>query len=505
MKQLNRSLLDDTTQLSADVKLGKISDMPEKVIQFGEGNFLRAFVDWMIDEMNQQGLFNGRVVIVQPIPKGLVHVLNEQDGLYTLILRGIQNGEINQSKQIITSVNRGINPYEDWDEVIKCMQNPDLRFLFSNTTEAGISYVNEQYTRGKCQDSFPAKVTALLYERFKAFNGDTDKGLVIIPCELIDQNGDKLRKIILSHIKLWGIGEKFTNWIIENNYFLNTLVDRIVPGYPKKEADELFRQLGYNDRLLDFGEIFHLWVIEGPGHLAEELPFHRAGLNVIWTDDMTPYRTRKVRILNGAHTSSVLAAYHGGLNTVREMMEDNVFGPFVEKTVFNEILPTIILNEHEKKSYARSVLERFKNPFIRHELLSISLNSVSKWKVRVLPTFMDYHKTKNRLPECLTFSMANLIYFYKGNRTADGNYRGKRNGTEYNILDDSDVLEFFDSKWKTFHQTGDTESMVSSILANKIFWDKDLTLIPGFTASVTKYLNDIINKGTRSTARALIE
>ncbi|MCX6905376.1 MAG: tagaturonate reductase, partial [Verrucomicrobia bacterium] len=408
MNSLSRPFLREATP-PPDVTCGPLAGLPEKVAQFGEGNFLRAFADWMVDIMNGQGLFNGRVVVVQPIRQGMARLLNEQDGLYTLLLRGIQDGSTVERHRLITAVSRALDPYEAWPETVRYFCNPTLRFVISNTTEAGIAFVSEARQPGQCPESFPAKVASLLFERFQAVQGDPARGLIFLPCELIDRNGEQLRRFVLQHGEAWDLGREFADWVSRANYFLNTLVDRIVPGFPRDEAGEIGRKLGYEDRLLVAAELFHLWVIEGPPHLAEEIPFHRAGLNVIWTYDLTPYRTRKVRILNGAHTASVLAAFHAGLNTVREMLENPVLGQLVRRVVFDEILPTVPLPAPEKTSYANAVLERFANPFVRHELLTISLNSVSKWKGRVLPSLLEYRATQGQLPPLLSFSLAALL------------------------------------------------------------------------------------------------
>ncbi len=304
MKRLSRSLLQQRVAPWPPVAVGVLADLPETMVQFGEGAFLRGFVDWMVDIANEKGLLGGSIVVVQPIRQGTVRLLNEQEGLYTLLLRGVQGGQIVESRRIITAVRRAIQPYEQWEELAECFRNPGLRIVVSNTTEAGIVYVDEPYRPGVCPESFPAKAAALLVERFRAIQGDPAKGLIFLPCELIDRNGDALRRCILRHAEAWKLGPEFRRWIDEHNHFLNTLVDRIVSGYPRDDAARLAGELDYEDELLDAGEPFHLWVIEGPARLARELPLDKAGLNVIWTDDLTPYRTRKVRILNGAHTSA---------------------------------------------------------------------------------------------------------------------------------------------------------------------------------------------------------
>lgn len=500
---LSRNYLRAQKKLAPSLTRGPAEEYPERVVQFGEGNFLRAFADWMIDEVNSKQLFCGSILVAQPIRQGMAGALNQQDGIYTLLMRGVQNGKVVEARRIITSIRRAVNPYEQWNELVNAFRGNDLRFVISNTTEAGITYVPEAFAHGVCPETFPAKVAALLYERFTATHGG--KGLVFLPCELIDRNGDNLRKTVLEHVKNWALPGAFAKWVSEANYFCNTLVDRIVPGYPKAEIEQLKKELGYDDKLIVTGEYFHLWVIEGPKHLSDELPLAKAGLNVIWTDDLTPYRTRKVRVLNGAHTSSVLGAYLGGIDTVRDMVEDPVFGAFVRKAVFDEVLPTVALPEAEKKAYADSVMERFRNPFVRHELLSISLNSTSKWKVRVLPSLLDYQTAKGKLPAALTFSLASLLAFYRGTPVTQNELIGSRGTQTYAIRDDAPVLAFFAEAWKKADATKNYAELVTTTLSRTDFWGQDLSKIPGFTEFVTKSLEAIVKDGTRAAVTAVLK
>lgn len=500
MNPLNRTLIRSG---SIDIPHGSTAELPEKIIQFGEGNFLRGFTDWMVDCLNAEGHFQGSVVVVQPVKQGLGEMLNAQDGTYTLFLRGIQGGKMTEERRVITAINRCLNPYENWAEVVAAAVQPGLRFAISNTTEAGIAYVEEAYDGVSSPVSFPAKTTALLLERFKALGGG-NTGLVFLPCELIENNGGKLREYVLRHAEAWNTGADFIAWLKDSNHFLNTLVDRIVPGYPGEEAAKLQTELGYQDKLMVAAEIFHLWVIEGPAHLAEEIPFHKAGLNVVWTDDMTPYRSRKVRVLNGAHTSTVPGAFLAGLNTVGEMMDDPDFGPLVRSAVFDEILPVLKMDDADRRGYAESVLERFRNPFIKHELISITLNSVSKWKVRVLPSLLDSLAENGALPPLLTFSLASLIRFYDGTPVSETELRGSRNGATYPVRDDAPVLAFFASAWKTFHETNDLAALVTTVLSNKSLWGKDLTSVPGLKDAVTTSLGDILTNGTRKSIPSIL-
>ena len=461
---------------------GEYKEYPEKVLQFGEGNFLRAFVDWQIDKMNKEAGFNGSVVVVQPIEFGLVDKLNQQDGLYTLYLQGMNEGKAIQEHSIINSISRGINPYTQHAEYLKIAENPELRFVFSNTTEAGIAYDDSDKLEDKPQKSFPGKFTALLYHRFKAFNGQKDKGLIIIPCELIDRNGDKLKEIILEFAKLWNLEKEFVAWINESNTFCSTLVDRIVPGYPRDTIKEITQELGYDDNLVNVGEHFHLFIIEGPQWIENEFPASKAGLNVKFVEDMTPYRTRKVRILNGSHTSLVPVSYLYGLDTVAQSVDHEIMGKFIKDTIYEEIIPTLDLPEEELKYYAGVVLERFMNPFVKHYLMSISLNSMSKYETRDLPTLLEFVKIKGELPKRLVFSLAALIEFYSG----------KRGEETIKLSDDEDILELYKATWDNCDGSEIAiRELVTIVLAYKKVWKMDLNEVQGLTEAVTHYLNNI--------------
>ncbi|WP_297696095.1 tagaturonate reductase [uncultured Eudoraea sp.] len=483
MKTLNRSTVT-------------ANSYPEKIIQFGEGNFLRAFADWMIHEMNKNPGFNTGVVVVQPIEQGLVKTLNDQDGLYTLYLNGIKNGLAVSEHQIIDCIQRAINPYKEYSAYLSIAENPDLRFVISNTTEAGIAYHKADKLADSPQKSFPGKLTAFLYKRFKTFKGASHKGLIILPCELIDRNGDNLKRIILQYAAEWNLAGEFTNWINKHNIFCNTLVDRIVPGYPKNKIDQITKELGYKDNLVVEGEQFHLWVIEGPKEVKEEFPAVQSGLNIVFTDNMEPYRTRKVRILNGAHTSLVPVGYLYGIDTVRESLEDPVVGVFLKNAIFNEICPTLDFPEKELIQFSYDVLDRFKNPYLEHALLSISLNSISKYKTRVLPSVLEFIKRKNKLPEHLLFSLAALIVFYKGDR----------NGVAIKLADDKEVLDFFKLQWSEVNSSKESITrIVNSVLSNSNFWDRDLTKIEGLRNEVISSLHSILNKGMHGAILNLID
>lgn len=473
-----------------------LKDAPERVLQFGEGNFLRAFVDYFIDMMNEKAGFNSKVVLVQPIANKeggfkLNEVINSQDGLYDLYLRGFQDGKKVNDKRVISCVSRCLNVYSDYQKVMDCAANPDLRFIVCNTTEAGIAY-DESCKYEDCPAStYPAKLTKFMHERFLKFGNQKGKGFIILACELIDDNGKKLEEYVLKYAQDWNLGEEFINWIKQENIFCSTLVDRIVTGYPRNEAEQINNENGYIDNIIDTGEIFGFWVIEGPQSIKDEFPCEKAGLPILICDDHKPYKQRKVRILNGAHTSFVLGAYEAGQHIVRDCMHDEVISSFMNKTLFDEVIPTLTLSKEDCEQFAASVIDRFKNPFIDHQLLSISLNSTSKWKARVMPSLLGYVKKYNKLPECITASFAFYIKFYQGQElTEKGLVAHREDKEEYIISDDRSVLEFY-----LAHKDDSVEEIVKAVASNIDFWGQDLTLIKGFEQAVVKYLNDINSKG----------
>ena len=385
----------------------------ERIIQFGEGGFLRGFVDYFFQKLNDKGLFEGSVVVVQPIKTGMCDMLTAQNCEYNLFLRGVDNGKVVDEHAHIDVISRCINPYKDYEKYLSLAKNPDFRFIVSNTTEAGIVYEDDNKLSDAPANSFPAKLTALLYERFKAGL----PGFIILSCELIDHNGEELLKCCKKYALKWELGEDFGLWLERENSFCSTLVDRIVTGFPRDEHKALEERIGQSDNMMDTAEIFHLWVIQG--NHEDELPLQKAGFNVVWTDNVDPYKKRKVRILNGAHTSMVLAARLYGLETVGECMKDEKVSSLLRKSVFEEIIPTIGDTEDNRK-FGEAVFERFANPFIKHQLLSIALNSVSKFRARVLPTILEYKAKNGQYPKILSFSFAALIAFYKTDEANDG-------------------------------------------------------------------------------------
>ena len=479
----------------------KYGNYPEKVLQFGEGNFLRAFVDWMIDKANRDGIYRGSIVLCQPIAQGLKDMINAQDGVYTLAMRGAENGQPVENIEVITSVSRCINPYENYEDLMEIARSADLEVVVSNTTEAGIAYHEGDRLTDRPPVSFPAKVTAFLYERYKAFNGDPQKGLLFLPVELIDNNGAELKRIVLKYAEEWELGQEFTEWVNTANEFTSTLVDRIVTGYPRDEISYFEEKLGYKDNIIDTSELFNLWVIEGDKKWADKLPVHKTDANVIWTDDVKPYKKRKVRILNGAHTSTVLAAYLAGFDIVGDFMKDDTVRTFMNDVICKEVIPTLDLPKEELESFAAAVNDRFANPYIKHNLLDIALNSCSKFNARCLPSLLGYVEEKGELPKCLTFSLAAFIKFYQG-EWKDGVYTGTRkDGTQYPLRDDEAVIRFFADAWAE----NDAEKTAESVLSNKDFWSgKDLTEVPGLKDAVAGYLKEMDKKEIKEIMAELI-
>lgn len=469
---------------------------PVKILQFGEGNFLRAFVDYMIDVANEKGVFDGSVAIVKPIAYGSLSLFHEQENQYTVILRGKEEGQKKVEKRVITSIADAVDCLEEYEEYAAYARLDSLRFVVSNTTEAGIVYDETDRLDAMPPKTYPGKLTKLLYERYCHFQGAKDKGLIIIPCELIENNGGTLKNCVLQFAKLWKLENAFQSWVEEACIFCSTLVDRIVTGYPREEAESIWQELGYRDNLVDTAEVFGLWVIESDRDISAELPLPKAGLPVIFTENQKPYRERKVRILNGAHTSFVLASYLAGNDYVKESMEDEDIRRFMLTTVFEEIIPTLSLPKEELEAFAHAVLERFENPFIKHALLSISLNSTSKWKSRCLPSLLGYVEKTGTLPEHLAFSLAALMSFYTGNEIREGALIGHRNGEEYRILDDAKALEFFAA-----HSSEDSRSFAGAYLSNTDFFGRDMTEVAGLTEKVAGYLEDIRTLGMREAVR----
>ena len=495
METLNYKVLAETGYNGYILK-----NAPVKVMQFGEGNFLRAFVDYFYDIANEKAGYNGKVKLVQPIGNfpQMADWINEQEGLYTLYLRGSEKGQKVDAKRVISCVSDCVCPYVDgkWDEVLALARSEELETVVSNTTEAGIAYTQGDSAFDQVPpNSFPAKLTRVLYERYKAFNGAADKGLVILSCELIDNNGKELQKCCNNYAKDWNLDAAFIDWMNNANTFCSTLVDRIVPGRIRdpKELAALEEANGYHDTVLDVGEVFGVWVIEGPAGLEDKLPFKKAGVNVMVVPDVTPYKKRKVRILNGAHTGFVLGAYLAGFDIVRDCMHNDTIRGFMNKMLHEEIIPTLPLDKKDLEEFASAVEDRFNNPFVNHELMSISLNSTSKWRARNMPSFLEYVEKNGKLPTCLTMSFAAYIAFYSNDvqeLTDKGLVCKRAKGNEYTVSDDRWVLEFYNE-----HKNDDVPTLVHAVMANEKMWGQDLTKVPGFEEATVKNLTTIREQG----------
>ena len=478
MKELNR-------------QTAQAAKYPTKVIQFGEGNFLRAFVDWIIWKTNKATDFNAGVVVVQPIDRGMVDMLNAQDGLYHVNLQGIDKGQPVDSIEMIDVINGGINPYTQNDEFMALAENPDIRFVISNTTEAGIAFDPSCRLEDKPASSYPGKLTQLLYHRFRHFNGDMTKGFIILPCELIFLNGKELKKCIYQYIEHWNLGEDFKAWFEQACGVYCTLVDRIVPGYPKDTIDQIHERIGFKDNLVVKGEIFHLWVIEAPESVAAEFPADKAGLNVLFVPSEAPYHERKVTLLNGPHTVLSPVGYLSGLDTVRECVEDPEVGKFVHKVMYEELLETLNLPKPELEAYAASVVERFVNPYVKHFVTSIMLNSFPKYKTRDLPGLKTYLERKGELPKGLVLGLAAIITYYKG---------GKRGDVEIVPNDDAAIISLLQELWAS----GDVRKVAEGVLAAEFIWGENLNEIPGLTDLITADLELIQREGMRAAVKSVI-
>jgi tagaturonate reductase len=462
----------------------KKANRPVRVLQYGEGNFLRAFVDWMIDILNEKGLFNGNVEIVKPIRYGSIEALKRQDSIYTVLLRGAGETDV----RVVRSVQDSICCYDEYEKYSQLAKLPELRFVFSNTTEAGIAFSEEDDINLCPPNTFPGKLTKFLFERYSFFKGDPSKGLVIVPVELIDNNGGALKECVQKCCRLWGLEQGFSDWVENVCVFASTLVDRIVTGFPHSEKEALFEELGYTDDCLVTAEKFALWVIESEAVFIDELPFDKAGLPVIFTDDLKMYKQRKVRVLNGAHTGFALLAYLCGFDYVDEAINDPDLGEFVDGLIFKEIVPALDMPQSEAEEFAEDVIKRFKNPHIKHSLLSIALNSVSKWHTRCLPSLLRYYEMNGAAPLRLAFSLAALIAFYKG-ETRGGEHYGKRFGQEYKVLDDASVLEFFNG-----NSSLGPEMLVGAAIRN---FGLNLPGLDGLEDKVSLYLSEICELGAK--------
>ncbi len=465
---------------------------PERIIQFGEGNFLRAFVDWIVWNMDQKTDFNSSVVVVQPIDKGMVDMLNAQDDLYHVNLQGLDKGEAVNSLTMIDVISRGLNPYTRHDEFMKLAEQPEMRFVISNTTEAGIAFDPSCKLDDAPASSYPGKLTQLLYHRFKTFGGDPTKGWIIFPCELIFLNGHKLKETIYQYIELWNLGDAFKQWFEQSCGVYATLVDRIVPGFPRKDIAAIKEHLQYDDNLVVQAEIFHLWVIEAPQEVAREFPADKAGLNVLFVPSEEPYHERKVTLLNGPHTVLSPVAYLSGVDIVRDACQHPIVGKYIHKVMFEELMETLNLPKPELEQFAADVLERFNNPFVDHQVTSIMLNSFPKFQTRDLPGLKTYLQRKGELPKGLVLGLAAIITYYKGGERFDG--------APIVPNDAQDIMDLLKDLWAT----GDTRQVAEGVLGATSIWGEDLNLIPGLTDAVQANLDSIQQGGMLDTVLSIL-
>lgn len=414
---------------------------PEKILQFGGGNFLRAFADWMIDILNKETDFSGSVVVIKPTERGSYHELESQEGLFHVALDGMKGEDMISELTLVESISRTIQPYTDWDAYMALARAPEMRFIISNTTEAGIRFSEKDKLTDQPPQEFPGKLTQWLYARFQHFKGDISKGCIILPCELIENNGDELKATILKYSDHWGLGENFKDWIETANYFYNTLVDRIVSGYPNNRSVALLEQAGFKDKLLVAGEYYHNWTLQGDPIVMKELPFDQTSLNVQLVSNIADYRELKVRILNGAHTSLVPVGYLAGARTVKEAMSYEYLAEFVYQILKVEFKPTLVdLSEKEVDEFILAVIDRFRNPTLAHKLIDISLNSFSKFGTRILPAFTDRWMQTGKLPIRMVFALTALALFYKG----------EWKGEEIALRDNPENLQFASETWTAY-------------------------------------------------------
>lgn len=465
---------------------------PVKILQFGEGVFLRAFADYAVDIANEENNFNGNIAVILP-RSGKTDRFAKQNNIYTVCLRGQQDGQVYKENRVITSIDSVISARDEYDAFMALAHEDALEFVISNTTDAGITY-NEADQFSDCPPStFPAKLTKFLYERYTYYQGDMQKGLVMVPTELNDDNGQLLKSCVLQYAALWNLDDAFTAWLASACRFVDTLVDRIVAGYPAGNIDAIQEELGYEDALLDQAEPFSLWVIGDPS-LADKFTIGSDKFHVEFTDNIQAFKEQKVRILNGAHTSMVLGAYLSGLDYVGQCMADPVVRRSLDQTVFGEIVPTVDLPREKAEAFAKAVYERFENPFVNHALLAISLNSISKWKGRILPTFKDSVAATGKLPKWLTYSLAALLAFYRSTEEGDGCLIGARAaGNTYEIHDDAEKLAFIKE-----NAAKATVEYVRAVMSRSDFWGEDLTAIAGFADAVTAHIDRMAEVGVKA-------
>ena len=496
--KLSRYTLKNITSEKLTLPDEEIFELPEKVLQFGTGVLLRGLPDYFIDAANKVGIFNGRIVVVKSTSKGDSTAFDMQDGLYTLCERGIQNGSKVEENIICSAISRVLNAHEEWSEILKCAHNEELKIIISNTTEVGIELVNDDI-RKHPPVSFPGKLLAFLYERFKAFKGSDESGFVIVPTELILENGKKLESIVLELAHLNSLEDEFIEWLENSNYFCNSLVDKIVTGMPSNEIrNEIENELDYRDDLLIMSEVYSLWAIQGDEKIKNILSFADADEGVVIEPDIDQHRELKLRLLNGTHTLTCGLAFLAGFDTVQIAMEDESFASFIEDLMRNEIAPAIPyeIDEGVKQSFISKVLDRFRNPHIQHQWKSITLNYTSKMKMRCIPLLINHYKKNQSVPQLFAFGFAAYLYFMKAVEQKGKEYFGESKGKEY-LIEDPSAGQFFQ-----FWKNDNPGVVVNEVLKDISIWGQDLSHLKGFTESVTNNLKNIIEKGMKAKLEA---
>ena len=480
---------EDSSKPGAD-----ILSLPEKILQFGTGVLLRALPDYFVDKANKQGIFNGRILVIKSTSTGEKDAFDRQDGMYTLAVRGLENGVVVDQSVICSAVSRVLSATQQWDDILLAAANAHLQVVISNTTEVGIQFVEESIFL-KPPASFPAKLLAILFERYKIFNGSPKAGLVIIPTELLTDNGKKLKSVISELAAFNKLEPSFTDWLDAHNHFCSSLVDRIVPGKPDPETKEkLENEWGYTDDLMSVCEPYRLWAIEGDDYIRKVLSFYVVDAGVIITPDITKFKELKLRMLNATHTLSCGLAYLSGFKTVKAAMEDELFESYIEHLMMHEVSPAIpyAISEDEKRAFGVKVLDRFRNPYLQHQWLSITMQYSSKLAMRVLPLLNKYYELFKKPPELISMGFAAYILFMRPVKKESGKYYGILDNQFYLINDDR-VSEFF-GLW----DEGLADVIVNRVLSNTGLWGTDLTKLEGFANSVTKKLKGFIRSGTMS-------
>ncbi len=489
MKKLSGDTLATIqSQPGLSLPTAALLNLPEKVLQFGTGVLLRGLPDYFIDKANKQGIFNGRVVIVKSTSQGGTDAFAAQDGLFTHCIRGLQNGKKVEEDIINASVSRVLSASDEWHEVLACASNPAMEVVISNTTEVGIALLKDDKIDAAPPKSFPGKLLAFLYKRFQVFNGDPSKGLVIVPTELIVGNGEKLESILLELAHLNSVGPSFMDWLEKSNHFCNSLVDRIVPGkLPAADKTAFVEKYQYNDDLMIMSEPYSLWAIEARNAaIKEKLSFYKTDKGVAIAPDINKFRELKLRLLNGTHTNTCGLAFLAGFGTVKQAMDDAQMEGFVRNLMLHEIAPTIVgndISEDDAKEFAESVIDRFRNPFIEHQWLSITVQYSGKMKMRNLPTLLKHYEKYSEVPQLMSLGFAAYIAFMQVSLT-DGKYTGTLNGRPYIVQDDR--AEWF----ANLYSNASGSTLVETVLKDQAFWETDLSLLPGFAKAVSdKYLS----------------